>query len=102
MIRGLLLALLLAPITATALDLRLGLAYSADPLYNGVYYDKRAAGYTYPDDGIVGKIELSQRFSIDEHVGINIFATHYSYLYYADPHFGINLLGAELEFRFGK
>ena len=102
MIKGLLLALLMVPTTASALDLRLGLAYADEPLYNGIYYDRSPNGIDYPDHGIVGKVELSQHLPIDKHVGFNIFATHYSYLYYTDPHYGINLLGVELQFRFGK
>lgn len=101
MIRGFLLALLMVPMSASALDLRLGLLYSPDELYNGIYQDGDRY-YVYPDHGIIGKIEVSQHFPIDEHVGINVFATHYSYLYYNDPHFGLNFFGAELQFRFGK
>lgn len=102
MFRGIMLALLLVPATASAIELKLGLLYAQDQLYNGEYTDRNAQGYTYDHNGIIGKVEVSHHFPVDDKFGINIFATHYSYFAETDPHFGINLFGAEMQFSFDK
>jgi hypothetical protein len=100
MIKGFLLALLMVPTIASALDLKFGLMHVRDPLYNGVYYDRSPNGYTYPEAPIVGRVELIQRFKFDKNASFNIFATHMSQFSETDPHYGINAIGAELEFNF--
>jgi len=101
MIKGILLTLLLVPSIASALDLRLGLMQPSEPLYENVYdgvVDRN--GNTVDDDGLVGRIELSQRFRVNETASINIFLMHMSLWRERDPHYGINALGVELEFNF--
>jgi len=98
MLRGIFLALLMVPSIVSALDLKFGLMYTRDPLYNGVYYDRSADGYTYPETPIVGRIEVIQRFKFDPNASFNVFATHLSQFSETDPHYGINAIGAELEF----
>ena len=99
MIRGILLALLMAPSAASALDLKFGLMYVRDPLYNGVYPDGDK-NYVYEEQPIVGRIELIQKFRIEKNATINLFITHMSQFTAPDPHYGINAIGAELEFNF--
>ena len=93
MIRAALLVLLLAPVTATALNLKVGLMYADEPLYNGTY-----DGDEYNETPIVGRIELIQKFRIEKNVSINVFAVHMSQFMRSDPHYGINAVGAELDF----
>ena len=94
MIRGVLLALLMVPASASALDLKLGLLQADHPLYENLYDH-----YT-DDDGIIGRIELIQRFDVAKGASINVFATHLSLFGERDPHYGINAVGVELEFNF--
>ena len=63
MIRGILLVLLMVPSIASALDLKFGLMYARDPLYNGVYPDGDK-NYVYEEQPIVGRIELIQKFKL--------------------------------------
>ena len=97
MIKGILLALMLVPTVATGLDLKFGLMYTRDPLYNGTYRED-GTEYWYKETPIVGRIELIQKFRIDEDATFNIFATHMSQFMLPDPHYGINAIGVELEF----
>lgn len=95
--RTFLLVLLLAPTLSSALDLKVGLMYVDEPLYNGIYsneYKNKA----YDDEPIVGRIELSQKFKIENNASLNVFFMHMSQLTRSDPHHGINAIGAELEF----
>ena len=100
MIRGLFLVLLMMPSLASALDLKFGLMYARDPLYNGTYFDRSENGIEYPETPIVGRIELIQKFKFDPYASFNIFATHMSQFMETDPHYGINAIGVELEFNF--
>ena len=97
MIRGLLLWLLLLPSVAAALDLKFGLMYARDPLYNGVY-NEDGTNYAYKETPIIGRVELIQRFRIDNDSSFNIFYTRLSQFMLPDPHYGINAVGVELEF----
>lgn len=100
MIRGILLALLMVPTMATALDLKLGLMYVNEPLYNGTY-SKYEYQEEFDEESTIGRIELIQRFAIEKkNAFINIFFLHMSQLTSPDPHYGINAVGAELEFHF--
>lgn len=94
MFRGILLALLLVPVSVSALDLKLGLMQTAEPFYDNQYDEY------IDDDGVVGRVEISQRFKFHKSASFNIFAVHMSLFNERDPHYGINAIGAELEFNF--
>lgn len=98
--------LLALPFTANALELKLGILNLASPLYEGRYSNPAWSNerYRYPidDTGLVGRIEIGHQFDLNDHVGINVFATHLSMLTERDPHYGVNGVGAELVFTFFK
>lgn len=93
MIRSLLFLALIVPTMSSALDIKLGLMQTLDPLYEDLY------DY-HDDDGIVGRIDVTQRFMMTPASSINVFFTHMSLWRQKDPHHGINALGVEVEFNF--
>lgn len=98
MIRPFLFVLLFLPTLSSALDLKMGMMYTDEPLYNGVYSDEYKNA-VYENEPFVGRIEITQKFKIENNATLNVFFMHMSQLTRSDPHHGINAIGAELEFK---